>query len=221
MAIAMAASGAHAADTVWEGTTTVAEDVVTGIYGLEALFVEQQYRFLPIGPPSKDVLVQPYGPVVPVDWKKFPKAFTKQMYAEMDANGYPLYRVSVYEDPITRETVFLNAYGTEVYRLAAEAGYDPYAWQKAMFNLAEGQELDAWSRWIFDPAHIASSFTLTPEVFYADYMATQDGLAAQALAMAPMSMMALLGGETKAVAGMAMDTNGLVQLNLSLPETFG
>ncbi|MCF7818699.1 MAG: hypothetical protein K9M54_12555 [Kiritimatiellales bacterium] len=198
-----------------------AADVVTDIYGLEALFVDQQYRFLPIGPPSKDVLVQPYGSVMPVDWKKFPKEFIRQMYAEMDANGFPLYRVSVYEDPSTRETVFLNSYGTEVLRLAAESGYDPYAWQKAMFNLAEGQELDEWSRWIFDPAHIASSFTLIPEVFHESYLLAQDGLAAQELAMAPMSMMALSGGETKAVASMAMDTNGLVQLNLSLPEAFG
>jgi hypothetical protein len=65
--------------------------------------------------------------------KRFPRTFSKQMYAEMDANGFPIYRLSVYEDPATRETVFLNSYGTEVYRLEAEKGYDPYVWQTINF----------------------------------------------------------------------------------------
>ncbi len=200
---------------------TAATDTVDSIYGLEALFVEQQYQFLPIGPPAEDVLVQPYGSVLTVDWKGFPEAFAKRMYATMDSNGFPLYKVSVYEDPATRETVFLNSYGAEVYRLPPEKGYDPYAWQKATFNLGQGQVLDEFHRWIYDPAHVAAKFTLIPEVFHADYLAAQQEESMRALAMVPMAVMAALEGEAQAVVQMVLDTNGLVEISLSLPESFG
>jgi hypothetical protein len=130
----------------WSATakesTPVNDGVVNTIYELEALFVEQQYQFLPISPPSEEVYIHSRKTVVPVDWKRFPKKFSKQMHAEMDANGFPIYRLSVYEDPATRETVFLNSYGTEVYRLEAEKGYDPFAWQTINFQLESGQVLD-------------------------------------------------------------------------------
>jgi hypothetical protein len=109
-------------------TVAINDGVVNTIYELEALFVEQQYLFLPISPPSEEVYTHSCKTVVPVDWKRFPKTFSKQMYAEMDANGYPIYHLSIYEDRLTRETVFLNSYGTEVYRLEAEKDYDPFAW---------------------------------------------------------------------------------------------
>ncbi len=69
-----------------EETTVYAVD---NIYGLEAFLVESQYQYLPISPPSSDVYVDVRKTVIPVIWKKFPKEFTKQMYAEMDATGYP------------------------------------------------------------------------------------------------------------------------------------
>jgi hypothetical protein len=146
-------------------STPINDGVVNTIYELETLFVEQQYQFLPISPPSEKVYIHSHKTVVPVDWKRFPKEFSKQMYAEMDANGYPIYRVSIYEDPAARETVFLNSYGTEAYRLEAEKDYDPFAWQTINFQLESGQVLDDWSRWLYDPAHIAASFVLIPEVF--------------------------------------------------------
>ncbi|MCF7864127.1 MAG: hypothetical protein K9L89_05000 [Kiritimatiellales bacterium] len=196
------------------------DGIVSSIYGLKSLFVEQQYQFLPIGPPSEDVLVQPYDPVVPVDWKKFPKEFTKQMYAEMDANGFPLYRVSVFEDPVTRETVFLNYFGNEGYRLAAEKSYDPYLWQKDYFQLSASALSDPWERWIYDPAHVATKFTLVPEVFYESYvLAEEQRRLEQAVAMS--MMMAMSGENTNVVVDMQANTNGLVTLSISLPSTFG
>lgn len=62
---------------------SVDDAVVDDVYGLASLFFEQQYRFLPISPPSEKVFVQSYDIAVPVDWKHFPKAFTKGMYAQM------------------------------------------------------------------------------------------------------------------------------------------
>jgi len=190
-------------------------ETVTNIYGLEALFIDQQYQFLPIGPPSEDVLVQPYGPVLPVDWQQFPEAFTTQMYATMDGNGFPLYNILVYEDPITRETVFLNLYGTEAYRLAPEDGYDPYAWQAAWFGLESGQALDEWSSWIYDPAHVASRFTLIPEVFHEAYLEAQEETATQQLAMAYESMMLSLPEDvTNLVVGIGCTTSGTVEVEI-------
>ncbi|VGO19838.1 hypothetical protein [Pontiella sulfatireligans] len=204
-----------------EGTSI---DVVDSIYELEALFVEQQYQWLPISPPSEDVYVHSVKTALPVDWTKFPKTFTSQMYAEMDANGYPIYRVSVYEDPSVypRERVFLNSYGTEVYRLPVE-NYDPYSWQTLHFQLEEGEELDEFNRWIFDPAHIAADFALLPELFYADYAETQEAQALESMAIAPMAMlMALPESPTNLVVAInsTTNTNSVVEIEIGYPETF-
>lgn len=162
---------------------------ITSVYGLETLFVDQQRAFLPIAPPSEEVYLHPYGRVLPVDWKEFPKEFARQMVAEMDANGFPIYRITIYEDPATRETVFLNAYGTEVYRLPPEKDYNPYAWQVDTFRITTTAELDSWYQWIYDPAHIAAEFLLIPETFHADYEATLQELATRELLLEPISMM--------------------------------
>lgn len=210
-------NGVYAATAI-ETTNTI---TISDIYALEDLYVEQQYLFLPIGPPSDDVLVQPYGPVVPVDWKEFPKTFTKQMYAEMDINGYPLYRISIYEDPVTRETVYLNSYATEVYRLSPEVGYDPYAWLKNTFQIEDVSEIDEFRKWIYDPAHIASEFVLIPETFYADYESTQQELAAQELLSEPMSMMMSLPAVvTNLQMAINSTTNGEVELEIGWPTNF-
>lgn len=207
----------HAANPAQESNT----EVLSNIYDLEAVFVEQQYQFLPISPPSEDVYVHSHDVVVPVNWKKFPKEFTKQMYAEMDADGYPLYRVAIYEDPISRETVFLNSYGMEAYRLSAETGYDPYSWQKTKFQLESGEVLDEWTRWLYDPAHIAADFILIPEVFHDDYLLTQEEQAIQELEMAPMGMMM---SQSMAVTNLLMaisaTTNGTVELEIEWPTGF-
>ncbi len=206
----------------WGGLDTTPPDgVVDSLYELKSLFVEHQYAYLPISPPSEAVFSQDYSTVVPVDWRDFPKAFTKQMYAEMNANGYPLYRIAVYEDSLTRETVFLNSYGTEVCRLAAEKNYDPYLWQKNHFLLSTSSLMDPWAKWIFDPAHIAAEFTLVPQIFYADYvLAEEQRRLDEAVTMPMMATMSLLEGDGMAIS-MGMDSNGFVKLDIDLPPDFG
>jgi len=195
--------------------------VVESLSELESMFVERQYLFLPVSPPSEDVYVHSSKTVVPVDWKKFPKDFTKQMYAEMDENGYPIYRVLIYEDPITRETVFLNSYDTEVYRLTAEKNYDPYAWQKVFFQLEDGEKLGEWEQWLYDPAHVASEIVLIPDLFHEDYLATQEAQAMQSMAMAPMSMMMSLPAVvTNLQMAIGSTTNGTVELEIGWPSSF-
>ena len=188
--------------------TTSDNGVLETISELESLFREQQYQFLPVSPPSEDVYVHPHDIVIPVDWKKFPTEFTEHMYAEMDANGYPIYRVSVYEDPTTRETVFLNSYGFEAYRLMLRAEYDPFLWAKTTFGIFSELELDEWHRWIFDPAHIAADFTLIPETFHTDYLETQEELAALEAAMIPMAVANQAGSMEPADDSLYIETDG-------------
>ena len=82
----------------------------------------------------------------------------------------PIYRIVVYEDYVTRETVFINRYDQEMLRLPAENGYDPFLWAKTQFKLSSDSELGDLQRIIYDPAHTAVEVTLLPELFYASYL---------------------------------------------------
>lgn len=155
-------------------STSTINYVVNNIYELEELLISTQNTFLPITPPSSNLYIHKESNVTPVNWKRFPRKFTEQMYARMDKNGYPIYDLLIYEDPITRETVFFNSYKQEVYRLNAKKGYDPYAWQTVMFNLSSEKTLDKWTQWLFDPAHIAIHASLIPDVFYDSYLVMQE-----------------------------------------------
>lgn len=199
---------------------------ISSIYDLEALFVDQQNALLPISPPSEEIYLHLHKQVLPVDWKKFPKEFVEQTYGEMDENGYPIFFVTIYEDPTTRETVFLNSYGFEIYRLEAELGYDPYAWQKKRFNVYDISELSEWTSWIFDPAHIAVDFALIPENLYSDYEATQEEIAEQLLLQKTASvesaslMMSLPPVITSIQLAIERTANGTIEVEIGWPTGF-
>jgi len=76
------------------------KDEVTDIYDLEGYFTEQQSFFLPMIPPSADLILnQPGFPtVIPFDWEKFPAEFNKQLSFEYE-NSVPVYPVTIIEDP--------------------------------------------------------------------------------------------------------------------------
>ena len=155
--VLMASISSYAVKPIEEASV----DVVDDIYELKECYKERLAQVPPI--PSLEVWLDTRGSVYPVNWKKFPKDFTKQMYAEMDVlTGYPLYSVICFEDYKTRETVFLNRYDSEMCRLSPPSDYDP---------LSALSGLDSFNAWIFDPAHTAVELTLIPEVFYADYQA--------------------------------------------------
>jgi hypothetical protein len=59
------------------------------------LFDDHQYEFLPIAPPSDAVFVQGFDQAVPVSWNRFPREFALRMDPEIDADGYPIYRMSM------------------------------------------------------------------------------------------------------------------------------
>jgi len=206
--------------------TPVDNSVLENIYEAEALFVEQQHRFLPVSPPSEEVYVHEFRMPVAIDFKKFPKEFASQMYAEMlevDGNLFPVYTLAVYEDAsvFPRQVVFLNSLGTEIHRIEIE-DYDPYAWQTEYFGLEPGEVLDDWSRWIFDPAHIAVEFVaLIPEVFYEDYLLAQEAEAMQELLMQPMAMPLPLSPSNLVLAINSTTNNGsTVEIEIGYPSTF-
>ena len=214
----VAGCSAFAKESVPDEKLVTDDGVLRSVYDLEARAVSVQNQFLPIAPPSEEVYVHSDNGVLPVDWKKFPKDFTKQMYAEMDANGYPIYRVSVFEDRWSRQTVFLNSYGMEVYRLDPEKDYDPYAWQTAYFQLESGEVLDDWSRWLYDPAKIAAEFTLIPQVFLSDYLADQRAQTALAASIAPVVMtMSFPATVTNLMLAIESTTNATVELEIRWP----
>lgn len=194
---------------------------VSTVYDLKNLYTDYQNLFLPIAPPSEKKYVHSDGSVLPVDWKRFPREFNQGMFAEMDSNGFPIYRVAVYEDVITRETVFLNAYGAEVYRLAPAKDYNPYAWQMDKFQIYTLAALESSYQWIYDPAHIAAEFQLIPEALYDDYQLVREAEAAEALLMAPMAMtMSLPETVTELRMGISNATNGAVQVEIAWPDGF-
>lgn len=197
---------------------------LTNIYDLEAHFVACQDQFLPISPPSDDIYLHSNTPVLPVNWNKFPSEFKKGMMAEMDPNGFPLYRVSVYEDVKTRETVFLNGMGAEVYRLAPVKGYNPYAYQMNKLGIASFSEFEPYYEWIYDPAKIAAEYVLLPTRFYDDYqiMKEEERLASDAVLMATPMMMVMSLPEVITDIRMGIERlgNGTVEVQVGWPDGF-
>ena len=198
------------------------DGVVDSLFELESLFIEHQYSYLPVSPPSLDVFTQDYGLVVPVRTANLPKNFIKRLVGEYNEDGIPVFLTTVYEDPITRQTVFLNVDGLEIYRLDPAFGYDPLAWQRDWFQLGSSELLDPWTTWIFDPAHIAARFLLVNDKDYEAYVLAEEQRRLEEIAIAPVmrTMGAGDGGSNMPVVFSA-DTNGLVSLTLAPPIGFG
>jgi len=201
------------------GTTETAP--VQNIFELEELFVEQQYSFLPIAPPSEKIYLHSSSQIVPVAFDNFPKKFQNRIMAQFDeSTGIPLYPITVEEDPVSRRTIFRNAFGVVIFQLEPEKNYNPFAWQEWKFDLTEGESLDPFTQWLYDPAHIAVSFTLIDSIYYESYLSEKEAQRLTSVSMQPM-MMAMSVPLTKPIASMTTGSNGLVTLNISLPDTFG
>ena len=191
---------------------------MTDILALDGLFAEQQITFLPIAPPGLDPLVQPASPsVIPFDWQNFPEEFNKRLIGEMK-HGAPVYLVRVAENPKTRDIVFYNADGAEIYSLSPPKDYDPYWFVKSRFpGLFSGRydpETADYLLQMYDPARIQMTVNLVPTENLLDYLAAEAKeaamLQAQAESLAPDGGMFLLDGEGEfAIAQYSRATNGL------------
>ncbi len=140
---------------------------VGDVYELERYFFEGQTFFLPILPPAEDfILRQPGSPaVIPFDSKAFPTEFVEGLSPVFE-NSVPVYPVTILEDPNTRETVFLNADGKELYALPPAPGYDPYAYLRSLMpSLYSGRytsdEVFGWRK-LYDPSRVRIEAKLIP-----------------------------------------------------------
>ena len=138
---------------------------VSDVYDLEQYFTDQQNEYVPILPPVSDfILRQPGSPLVlPFTWKTFPTEFSGNLITEYE-NSVPVYSVTIVEDPITRETVFLNAKGEKLFSLPPATGYDPFSYLRSIFpSLYAGrysrEQISNWQS-LYDPARIQVSAKL-------------------------------------------------------------
>ncbi len=188
----MISASASSAAQVNSFVETSRNYAVSDLPTLRDMFVEHQLHWLHLVPPSDFTFYQNYTVAVPIEWKSLPRAFLKKMVGELNEDFIPIYTVSVWEDPITFETVF-SSEGREIWRIAARNDYDPYAWFKAQ------QALKGISTPVCDPIYsqsrVGCRFSLIPSEFYEDYLLFQKmepsekAVAENAEAIAPMALM--------------------------------
>ncbi len=161
---------------------------VTDIYDLEGYFSEQQSFFLPMIPPSADLILnQPGFPtVIPFDRKKFPDEFNMQLSFEYE-NSVRVYPVTIIEDPTTRETIFLNADKQVIFTLSPPYTYDPFVYLRSIFPaLYSGRYTSSQiSKWqsLYDPARIRISARLVPTEYVEPYLYVSALLFEQAMSL--------------------------------------
>jgi len=179
---------------------------VGDVYDLEEHFISHQYDYLPIAPPAPDIsLSQPGIPeVIPFDPKKFPKDFIAALVGAYE-NTVPVYALTVMEDPKTRETVFFNAEGKEIFALPAASGYDPFAWLKnhwpALYaGAGSWQAIQFWQS-IYDPARVQLKTKLILQDDLEPYLYAKAAIAAAAAALEPFG-----GGESMMLMSENSDT---------------
>ncbi len=134
------------------------------------------------------MLRQPGSPcVLPFTWEKFPPEFVKGLVPVYE-NSVPVYPVTILEDPKTRQTVFLNADGEEVYALAPAPGYDPYAYLRTLMPLLysgkyTSDEVYNWQK-LYDPSRVQIKAKLIPVEYVEPYLYVAARIAEEAAALA-------------------------------------
>ena len=151
---------------------------------LEMWFIASQYDWLPLAPPDPNyTLHQPSGEVLPFDWKNFPEEFNSRLVLTYK-NSVPAYRVTIMEDPVTRETVFLTPPEGAAYALEPEKGYDPHEYVYATVpDLYSGRYSTSYIDYLmrlWDPARIQLDVTLIPTEYVAQYLYAEALIAEEA-----------------------------------------
>ena len=174
-----------------------------------------------------------------------PAGFPPEMVAGLEPESYHdivyVYRVTVCEDPTTRERVFYNASSNEVWRQAAPENYDPWQYLRMVhpgaLELATGQAMvqttgrafrltTAYAQQlvaIYDPARIRCEYLLLPTdslSYYATCCAIEASSRARERALNPpammMSMYTPASGEF--VFTDLIVTDGVVDAGIHLPD---
>ena len=126
---------------------------------LEAWASDLQHIFLPIIPPTADlVLTQPGQPeLLPFDAAKFPAEFVKGLVGIYE-NSVVVYPITIVESPKSHDRVFYNHDGEAFFSLAADPAYDPFEYLQSRWPSLYEKDADPEQRayWesLFDPARI-------------------------------------------------------------------
>ncbi len=166
---------------------TANDGVIDSVYSIQSLLNESRLQYLPVSPPTFAPYIDVRENVLAVDWRSFKnKAFTRQMYAEMDSNGFPIYRVRVQQE-FSGEIVFSNAFGIEVLRLPAPKRFNVYAWAENHFKLP-ASDFSEMQLDLYPASKIQLEIFLLPQVFLPAYLEIQAKQAAQEAEVMPMMM---------------------------------
>lgn len=151
---------------------------VESIDDLEMWFIAAQYQWLPLAPPDPDyILLQPSGEVLPFDPKNFPEQFNSRLVLTYK-NSVPAYRVTIMEDPVTRETVFVTPSDIEAAVLDPEKDYDPNGYVYSTYpDLLSGRYSTAYIEYLmrlWDPSRVQLEVTLIPSEYVEQYLYAQE-----------------------------------------------
>jgi len=190
------------------------------IEALALLLVDAQYTYLPMLPPCPDFGFNAQGWLTPFNFTNLPAGFDVNNLTVHEVHGVPVYPLTIAQDPATREMVFLNGLGDELYRLPAPAGYDPVnwllAWRPWLANsLSHAASTNRWlQQW--DPARIQVSLkliALDDVIPYLLAVAEARQAAQQQASMLAQTIFnptpqVYTAPETLTILGITMDTNG-------------
>ena len=189
-------------------------------------FQHTQQDILPIGPPSPNYVFYAERDRLQVfDPAGFPSALLKSLVPEPYHDMVYVYRITVSEDPVTRERVIYNGKGDEIYRLDAPVNYDPLAYLRKIQPGALEQDTAAARelRGIYDPSRVLCEYLLMPAESVAAYAmlraveASEDSLLSADRSQTMMTSLFTPAADDFVITDL-IATGGIVNLEIHLPE---
>jgi hypothetical protein len=138
---------------------------VKGTAGLRDRYQAGRLRQVAILPPDPELTINMTAGFAVFQTRDFSYTFLKGLIP-IPLYGVDVYPVLVSEDRKTRDTLFFNAHGRCIGKLAPVIGYDPYAWLKEpgsdFFEVSRSADELAWALALNDPARVTCTFNLLP-----------------------------------------------------------
>jgi SagB-type dehydrogenase family enzyme len=187
-------------------------------------FSVRQEKWIEIVPPRMPCLIQPEG-IRCFNYKRFPESFVRNL-VPVKKDGTTFYPVTICEDIKTRDYVFLNADGKEIYSVPAPEDYDP-EWLfllkiPAIYkNTLKTQEEIEDLRRAYDPARVAVTYNLITRRELINYTTQPARSPEQVGRSAPLMMKSYSGpaGTGIRFTSLKRTTNGMV-LTIACPDDF-
>lgn len=215
----------------WASPISLADNAIppaSDMFDLEQICMEAQAFILPIVPPGDTPFLQLAIPcTVPFSWNGFDEEFNGELAGSW-AYGQAVYEILMMEDPVTRELVFFNRDGNEIFALERSADYNPHAFAEKKYPdlytpaYSEGDRTAILRQ--YDPARIEVEVRLVKSEDFAAYILAETSAfesTAAVLEAGPESGGAMMGMESTSdlkFSDLQGRTNG-VQLTLTHADT--